>query len=427
MASIVNDPNGRKRIQVQRPDGRRGTIRLGQMSTRDAEKILTHVRALESAALSNTSLDASVIAWLRGISPRLHKRIAANKLCDPRGKATPNTLQAVIDAFVARRSDVKPQTKLVWQQAKNHLTRIVGAGRDIAEITPADADDFRRTMRAEYSEAFTAKMVMVSKAIFRDAVRRRLIAESPFATVRNGSQRNPDRQFYVDRATVEKIIAKATDPEWKAMIALARYAGVRVPSEPMALKWGDIDFEQGRLTIHAAKTAHHEGKGVRVIPLFPEVEKHLLTLLEQAEEGATHVFTRLRRPNANLRTTFTKLVTRAGFTPWPRLFNALRASCATDLAAKHPAHVAAAWMGHSESIARGHYLKVTDADFANALESEGAPKCAPGHNGNKRDERQPVHIAGGFPPEKAVSPEKAVLCETGQVGDEGFEPPTLSV
>jgi hypothetical protein len=37
MASIVNDPNGRRRIQFVSPDGKRKTIRLGKIDRKTAE------------------------------------------------------------------------------------------------------------------------------------------------------------------------------------------------------------------------------------------------------------------------------------------------------------------------------------------------------------------------------------------------------
>ena len=39
MASIVNDPNGRKRILFVAPDGKRKTIRLGKIDRKSAESI----------------------------------------------------------------------------------------------------------------------------------------------------------------------------------------------------------------------------------------------------------------------------------------------------------------------------------------------------------------------------------------------------
>jgi hypothetical protein len=76
--------------------------------------------------------------------------------------------------------------------------------------------------------------------------------------------------------------------------------------------------------------------------------------------------------NCNLRTTMQKIVTRAGLTPWKRLFHNLRASRQTELEDRFPSHVVCKWMGNSESIARKHFLKVTEEHFTTAL--EGAAK-----------------------------------------------------
>jgi hypothetical protein len=73
---------------------------------------------------------------------------------------------------------------------------------------------------------------------------------------------------------------------------------------------------------------------------------------------------------ADLRTTFAKIIHRAGLSPWPKLFQNLRASRATELASEHPAHVAAAWLGHSTIVANKHYWQVTDADVDHAAKSD---------------------------------------------------------
>jgi integrase len=57
------------------------------------------------------------------------------------------------------------------------------------------------------------------------------------------------------------------------------------PSEHLALKWGDINWAEDRMTVHAPKTEHHEGKESRLVPIFPEVRGPLLEVFEQAAEG----------------------------------------------------------------------------------------------------------------------------------------------
>jgi len=124
------------------------------------------------------------------------------------------------------------------------------------------------------------------------------------------------------------------------------------------------------MLIRSSKTEHHAGKGTRTIPIFPKLRPYLDLAWDSAKPGAIHVIQRYRSANANLRTQLTRILEKAGVAPWPKLFQNLRASRATELASEHPAHVAAAWLGHSTLVANRHYWQVTDADFAKAIGSE---------------------------------------------------------
>ncbi|MBX9585241.1 MAG: hypothetical protein K2X87_33460 [Gemmataceae bacterium] len=80
--------------------------------------------------------------------------------------------------------------------------------------------------------------------------------------------------------------------------------------------------------------------------------------------------------NAHLRTTFEKIIRRAGLAAWPRLFHNLRASCETDLVQHHPIQVVCSWLGNTPAVALRHYLQVRDEDFERALrgvEDSAAP------------------------------------------------------
>jgi integrase len=128
-----------------------------------------------------------------------------------------------------------------------------------------------------------------------------------------------------------------------------------------------VDWERGRITITSPKTEHHEGKESRVIPLFPELRPLLEQAFDEAPEGAEYFIRRYRNTNANLRTQLKRILKKAGVEAWPKLFQNLRASRETELAEEYPAHVVAAWMGHSMIVSAKHYLQVRDSDFDKAL------------------------------------------------------------
>ncbi len=195
---------------------------------------------------------------------------------------------------------------------------------------------------------------------------RELLARNPFAGLKGSVGSNRGRDYFLTREDAAKITDACPDHEWRLIFALSRYGGLRCPSEHVALRWGDVDWERGTMLVRSPKTEHHEGKGTRVVPIFPELRRALDEAWERAEPGVDHIIARYRDAKQNLRTSFRKIIRRAGLEPWPKLFQNLRASRATELANEFPAHVAAAWLGHSTIVANKHYWQVTDADILRA-------------------------------------------------------------
>jgi integrase len=200
---------------------------------------------------------------------------------------------------------------------------------------------------------------------------------NPFANVAAQSSIPAERRAYISDTDTEKLTA-VCNPTWRIIIALARYAGLRCPSEVLSLKWSDVNFETGRMTVPSCKTEHIPGKAYRVVPIFANLKSYLDEAFELAEGGAEYVVPGEHRKaalkptgwmNCNLRTQLLKLIKRAGLQPWPRLFHNLRASCETDLMATHPIHVTTAWLGNTPTIALKHYLQVLDTDFEKAAKS----------------------------------------------------------
>jgi integrase len=160
--------------------------------------------------------------------------------------------------------------------------------------------------------------------MWHKALRWNLAAENPFKGVKAGQQVNEARKFFVNRETIEQVIAKAPDTEWAAIIALARYGGI---PELFALRWADIDFDSGRMIVHSPKTEHHAGGASRLVPLFIELRPYLEKLFnESAAEGAVYVVSKHRLAGTNLRTEFQRMIADADLMPWPKLFHNLRAS-----------------------------------------------------------------------------------------------------
>jgi integrase len=367
MASISTDKAGNRTVQFVGADRKRRSVRLGKMLMKDVQTIRGKVETLNSAKCNHTNPPDHVTAWVKKIGDDLHAKLAAVGLVEARGTST---LGAFLRQYIDRRTDVRPNTRRNLEQSRKYLVAHFGDERTVRSITAADAEAFAFAMRSEgatkykwkdrSSEATIARVIKHARQFFTFARRGGMIEADPFAEVKPGSMTNEGRLFIVTREATEKLIAAAPSPEWRLIIALSRNGGLRTPSEHLVLTWEDVDWDRGRFLVRSPKT------GQRWVPLFPELRPHLEAAFDAAEPGAVYVVTRTRDADANWRTMFEKIIRRAGLLPWERLFQNLRASRETELAADYPLHVVTEWIGNSAPVAARHYLSVTDDDFTRA-------------------------------------------------------------
>ena len=381
MASIVNDPKGRKRILFVGPDEVRKTIRLGKCDRKAAESVCRHVEALLGAKIAGQPIPRETAVWLTGIGAKLRDRFATVGLVEAPKRAV---LSEFLKCYILSRPDVKPATLEVWQQPCWNLTEFFGADRPLRTITTGDCEQFKAwLLTQELAAATVAKRLSFARTFLHVARKHKLIDENPFSEVKIPAANVSARQRFIDREMVQKLIDAAT-PIWRTIIALARFGGLRCPSEVLSLERRHVDWERGRVTVPSPKTDRYDGKESRTIPLFPELRMYLEEAFELAEPGQTHVvggnhLAKATRPtgwkSCNLRTSFGKLIKRAGLEPWPRLFHNLRSSRETELLEKFPVHVVALWMGHDAKVSLKHYAQTTDEHYDRA--ASGAESGSP--------------------------------------------------
>jgi integrase len=425
MASIGNDPGGLRRILFFDPNGKRRTLRLGKVSKRQAEAVKCHVEQIVAAGITRTALPAETSRWIASLDAVLRDRLAAVGLAERRERLT---LGGYVASFIAGRNDVKPGTIAKWRTTEKALLEYFGADMPLERITAGDADEWRRKITPGHAENTIRKYVAIAKVFFNAAKRKGLIAESPFADQKASILPNASRLHFVTRETAAEVLAACPNAEWRLIFALSRFGGLRCPSVHLALRWGDIDWEGNRMTVHASKTEHHVGGGLRFLPLFPELRPHLEAAFDEAFEDARGVapddtapVIRQRGPGAavNLRTQFERIMARAGIATWPKLFQNLRSTRQTELEADFPLHVVCAWIGNSPRVAQKHYLQVTDAHFAKATAAHHPAQQAQATDGTERK-------SSFVDPENArLLPLHAVLCRTVHdytVAEAGVEP-----
>ena len=368
MASISTDKSGNRRIIFTNGDGKRTPIYVGKLRMRDAETIANKIEAILSAMSSRRPMEPDLAEWVANVPDWLAEKLAAKGLIAARVKAEleSTSISDFIDTYLAERVDLKASTVEQLRQVQNNLRKFTGEAMTLKEFTQGHADAFKASMASKMADNSVRRNLGRSRQFFEAAVRRRLLESNPFGHLKSLTVKgNAERFQFVTPEEIQRVIDAAPDAQWRLIIALARFGGLRTPSETLALKWSDVDWERQRIRVPSPKTERY-GKSFREIPLFPELEPYLRDAFELAEEKTVFAVTRYRDVSQNLRTKMLKIINRAGLTPWERVFHNLRASRQTELAQTFPAHVVCAWMGNSEAVAGEHYLHTTDADFQRA-------------------------------------------------------------
>lgn len=430
MASVISDPNGRKRIQFKARDGSRRTIRLGKASMRQAESIKVRVEQLILASTGATGVvDEDTIRWLAGLDDEVYGKLTGVGLVEQRQSVR---LGAFLDDYIESRHDVKPGTATVYGHTRRNLIEFFGVHKPLGEITPGDADQWRLYLIGQnLADNTVRRRCGLAKQFFRVAVRRKLIASNPFHDLTSAVRGNAAKFYFLSRADAQKILDACPDGQWRLLFALSRFGGLRCPSEHFRLRWTDIDWVHGRMLVRSPKTAHHAGHESRLVPLFPELLPYLRDAFEQAEPAEEYVITLYRQHdnlrNCNLRTQFQRIIAKAGLKPWPKLFQNLRSTRETELAEEWPEHVVCAWIGNSTAVARKHYLQVTDEHFDRATGARNdVTEAAQNATQHMHAESCTPSSTSGESSKFAVNRGYTRLYEQG-MGDIGFEPMTSRV
>ena len=448
MASVINDLNGKKRIQFVAPDGKRKTLRLGKCSKRDAESIKYRVENLLAALMQGREPSRDDAVWLDRLPDTMHTKLAKNGLTNPRDGYGLPTLSDWVEKYIQKRADVKPGTRIIYRHTQRNLLDFFGKTKRVDEVNEQDALDFKVWLKTNQAlgENTARKRCGLSKQFLQAAKRARLIQNNPFEDLPCSIRENSSKYHIITSQDAQAILNACPDTQWRIIFGLCRWGGLRCPSEVLRLKWEDVNWEEKKIAVHASKTEHHANGGVRVIPLFPELEPILLDAFGLVEDGGSpYVVTRYRDEKQNLRTQFGKIIKRAGVKPWPKLFQNLRSTRETELTEHFPVHTVCEWIGNTPKVAMKHYLQTTDEHFRRAVSN---PTDRPSEMKGQKVTQKAAHFEAQNPAQQAqasnrkhpkserqkhVSPynstgkcsakeNPAALCETRGMVAAGFEP-----
>ncbi len=371
MASITTRPNGSRFISFREADGSARHITLGKVNRRYADMVKFRVEDLVSASIHRHSPTDDTARWLLEIDDRLYAKLLAVGLVPDRQAAT---LGSIMDRYITEREDtLKPESIRKLNQTKAKVLEYFDEDTPARQIAPDEAADWRRWLKDQgLSEAAVRTHSGNAKTMLAEAKRRKVIDANPFEFLRCGP--TPSKYTrYITPEEIDRVIDACPNAEWRLLFGLARYAGLRIPSESQRLTWADVDFEKGRLTVHSPKTERWEGHDQRVVPISPRLMVLLRERFDEMPEGEAPLVA-IGGKGAVIRPV-RKIWAKAGVEPWARLWQTLRSSCEKEWAMTYPQFAVSRWIGHSITVSGKHYANAVPDELYERV-SGGSPGVA---------------------------------------------------
>lgn len=365
MATIteIKRKNGRVAHSIRfTRNGRRRVLTMESTYKRaDVEEVASAIDDVLTAEKLGESVKRRTKVFFENAPPAILEKLIAVGVVAARRHLT---FGEVLLRYMERIQETsKPNTVSTY----NTLVRVFAECIDVDVAVNLIGDEEVATavdyFRSQYSPLTAKLYVAQARTIWNWFIREGYCETNVWKNVRLHGQKIQGRDFEIPEEWTPHILNACPNQQWRVLYVLWRYGGLR-RNEPLSLTWSDVNWERRRLCVHCTKTERFEGRDTRIIPLFPEIERELSDLFDMEAEGRLITIS-----GRSLNNIFARIVARAGYKPWPRLFQNLRATRENELIERGlPAHVVGEWLGHSANIQQKHYLRVLDSYFENALQ-----------------------------------------------------------
>ncbi len=381
----------------------RKVIGLGAITEAHAKEAKENVEHLLECTDRFRTPCKSTRQWLDRITDGLHGRLAALGLCEARiVRDLPTTVIAYCRNYIKGRKDwQKPEN---YRQAVDKLELFLGKDLPLVSLTKGEAERWHRWMidDLKMSPNTAGQNIKRCRQLLLAAIDDGLLERNPFRGIKIDLSSDKTKNRYIGMEIVTAILEACPNQEWRVLFALARFGGLRCPSEVLQLRWSDINWDRCRFKVHSSKTKRF-GKGERIVPLFAELRVELNDLFKIVKPGVEvpaddYVIKRYCYTDQNLRTQLHRIADLAGVEKWPKPFMCLRSTRRTELerSGRFANHVLNDWFGHSGAIAETHYLQTTEEDFELAGDLLGDPLGVP----SQRNQDTPEEATNQKNPEK---------------------------
>jgi integrase len=204
------------------------------------------------------------------------------------GKKRDMTFDRAKEEFLAAAQvNTRPNTYRGYSTNLETMTGVFG-GMRLSKITPFTIEGYKKKrMDAGVTVAFNRELGTL-KTMFNWATDNgKFDGANPCRRVKKLPE-SKGRERFLEPEEEEKLLAACAEP-LRTIVMCGIYAGLRIPSEVLHLKWADVDLRNETLTILGAFS---KTKITETIPLNSRLLQALAGLRKAAGNDAEYVFTR---------------------------------------------------------------------------------------------------------------------------------------
>ena len=340
--------------------GKQRTLYLGRDFTlASADRIAKIVTDILSHRKRGERMPVEICRKIESLPVRVRKSFERHGLV---GGVSCWSVGDLLKSFYESKSHLKVKTQNTYKMFGNRLLEFFGEERRLDSIERLDCEGFKNQRFGKFSPCTLSTGVRRCRAIFAFAVKSKWISENPFVGLVSRVDVNLDRQYYVDRETIYRVMEHCRDDHDRLLLALARFGGLRIPSEIRQLRY--CDFSDRVIHIHKdTKT------GARDVPFFGEI-REIFERLTQAGLSKCNPADLVFGDLGSFRKRILAVIRASGVKRWEKLFINLRSSCITDMSEQgYSEKMLDSMFGNSARIRSKHYVQFRkDREYAKVLE-----------------------------------------------------------
>jgi len=159
-------------------------------------------------------------------------------------------------------------------------------GKRLGEVSPFDLERYKKARVGAGVRVMVNRELACVRALYNRCREWGLYDGANPAQSVKALRESPGRLRHLDPDEERALLAQAREP-LRTMILVGIYAGLRVLSEGLTLRWVDVDLKRGLLTVAAAYAK--SGK-TRTVPLNSTLRAALAAARERAPAGGEYVF-----------------------------------------------------------------------------------------------------------------------------------------